>query len=936
MTTTHPGIVLRSFRELITAKEARQVPDRQLLDRFTRLREEAAFEALVRRHGPLVLGVCRRVLHNWHDAEDVFQATFLVLARKADAVGKGGSVGSWLYQVAYHMALKARKQAANRKKREDRTAARPEPDPLAEVTGRELLGVFDEELQNLPETQRAPLVMCYLEGMTRDEAARQLGCSESTLKRRVEQAKEQMRKRLARRGVALPAALLATGLAQTATAAVPGTLAAATAKAAALIGAGKAASGVVSARTAALVRDSLRSLTVGKLKTVGVLLITAGLLGTVAGLSTLGAPAAGVPEMPAAATKDEPRPTTPAAETDRTMTVSGRVLGADGKPGADARVAVVAQRRQRPGDNEPWDEWLGVTRADSEGRFHLRVRRTSMARDYRVDVLAAAAGHGLGWQALHPDTEQPGATIRLPAEQLLRGRLVGLEGQPADGVKVYLAYVGRPGGREDSDQVVFLEPRERREPWPAPVTTDAQGRFVLRGLGRGALVGFDIRDDRFARQTLHRVEAADKETTLTLQPPQVVEGRVTCEDSGEPVPNARLVVRGVTRKLGQPTFEHGEVKARADGQGRFRISSFPGNTLVVTAYPAADTPYLGVQKNLEWPRGVVQTRLDLAVSRGVLLRGRVTERASGRPVAGVGVDYWPRLVDNPQFRGGVVTGLWNQVRTGADGTFRIAVLPGPGHLGVQHGANDFLRREVWYDNRTGEFFDGVPAGRPRPSRWSVAGLAALDLKPGSEPADVQIVLDRGATVTGRLVGPDDKPVAQARMLCHLASQALGYAGLYPAVVQGGRFELPGCDPEKVYPVYFLDARNQLGAVAEIPGKPGDQPVTVRLAPCGSAVLRFVDGQGGPKSGYRPNPFSMQLLVQPGTVPGRQPPEPEMVWLSSVDPLHHGAAPTADAEGRLRLPALIPEATYRIGDGRQMKEFKVAAGKTVELSDIVIP
>src|SRR5262249_21594525 len=145
--------------------------------------------------------------------------------------------------------------------------------------------------------------------------------------------------------------------------------------------------------------------------------------------------------------------------------------------------------------------------------------------------------------AIHPDAEPPEVTIQLPEGQPLRGRLVGLQGQPADGVKVYLAYVARPGAREESDQVVVFEPRERREPWPQPVVTDAQGRFGLHGLGRGARVGFHIQDARFARQPLHRVEVADKETTLTLQPPQVVEGRVTCEDSGEPVPNARLVVR---------------------------------------------------------------------------------------------------------------------------------------------------------------------------------------------------------------------------------------------------------------------------------------------------------------------------------------------------------------------------------------------------------
>src|SRR5262249_16565435 len=151
MTPTTPALVLRRLRELGTGKDARTAPDHQLLDRFANAREEAAFEALVRRHGPLVLGVCRRVLHQEQDAEDAFQATFLVLARKAGSISKRAAVGNWLYRVAYHMALQARKKAAVRQKREARATRRELADPLAEVTGRELLAVFDEELQNLPE-----------------------------------------------------------------------------------------------------------------------------------------------------------------------------------------------------------------------------------------------------------------------------------------------------------------------------------------------------------------------------------------------------------------------------------------------------------------------------------------------------------------------------------------------------------------------------------------------------------------------------------------------------------------------------------------------------------------------------------------------------------------------------------------------------------------
>src|SRR5262249_32744489 len=158
--------------------------------------DEEAFQALVHRHGPMVLGVCRRVLHNSHDAEDAFQAAFLVLARRADTVRKHESLGSWLHGVAYHVAAKARDRATTRQKHERRAGSPPTPDPLAEVTGRELLTVLDEELQKLSGVYRAPLVLCFLEGKTRDEAAGLLGWSLSTLQRRLERARKCLAARL--------------------------------------------------------------------------------------------------------------------------------------------------------------------------------------------------------------------------------------------------------------------------------------------------------------------------------------------------------------------------------------------------------------------------------------------------------------------------------------------------------------------------------------------------------------------------------------------------------------------------------------------------------------------------------------------------------------------------------------------------------------------
>jgi RNA polymerase sigma factor (sigma-70 family) len=226
MASGHAECVLHHVRTLVAASDAERTSDRELLRRFGERRDEAAFAALVRRHGPMVLGVCRRVLHDVNDAEDAFQAAFFTLARKADARHWQESVGSWLYLVAVRVARKLRAAARRRTLCESRAAALPATDPLERVTGRELCVVLDEEISRLPEDLRAPLIACCLEGMTRDEAARRLGWSLTTLKRRLAQGRQRLSDRLTRRGIALPAALAGMLAAQgAARAAVPAALA---------------------------------------------------------------------------------------------------------------------------------------------------------------------------------------------------------------------------------------------------------------------------------------------------------------------------------------------------------------------------------------------------------------------------------------------------------------------------------------------------------------------------------------------------------------------------------------------------------------------------------------------------------------------------------------------------------------------------------------
>ncbi|MBA4067130.1 MAG: hypothetical protein C0501_26175 [Isosphaera sp.] len=237
------------------------VPDPELVGRFVADRDGAALAALLRRHGPMVYNLCHRVLRNPQDAEDAYQATFLVLARKAHALTARESVGNWLYGVAYRTALKARTAAARRSRREAAAPVREPAGPLAELTVHEAQAIVDQELARLPDKFRAPLVLCCLEGLTRDEAAQQLGWPAGLLKSRLEQGRELLRGRLVRRGLTLSAGLFSTGLLGGAALAGPAPdLAAATVEAGVLVASGAAAGGVASARAVALAEGVSRAL----------------------------------------------------------------------------------------------------------------------------------------------------------------------------------------------------------------------------------------------------------------------------------------------------------------------------------------------------------------------------------------------------------------------------------------------------------------------------------------------------------------------------------------------------------------------------------------------------------------------------------------------------------------------------------------------------
>jgi RNA polymerase sigma factor (sigma-70 family) len=289
--------------------------DRQLLEGFAARRDEAAFAELVRRHGPMVLGVARRVLHDLHDAEDVFQATFLVLARKAGSVAWQESVAGWLFPVAFRLALKSRAGRQRRRLHEARVSPMSATEPPAPPDG-ELRSLLDAELSRLPEHYRSVVLLCYLEGKTQAEAARQLGLSPGEVRGRLERARLRLRQRLRRRGLVLSGGAVGAGLTDQAGAAVPAALLDNTTRAAVLFAARQATAGAATPAAVALAQGALNTMLVTKAKALGILLLVVGLLA--AGALLLPVPALGddparppakkTDKEPQAGTKEKPTP----------------------------------------------------------------------------------------------------------------------------------------------------------------------------------------------------------------------------------------------------------------------------------------------------------------------------------------------------------------------------------------------------------------------------------------------------------------------------------------------------------------------------------------------------------------------------------------------------------------------------------------------------
>jgi RNA polymerase sigma factor (sigma-70 family) len=282
--------VLRRLARGMDAELLGQESDRQLVERALAQRDAAALQAIVHRHGAMVYRVCWRVLQHTQDAEDAFQATFLVLAQKLRTVRKHASLASWLHGVAHRVSVRAKQQAKARRLRESRTSSSDTMSP-DDVTWKELRSALDAALSQLPDKWRLPLVLCYLEGRTQEEAAKRLAWSKSTLRSRLAEARDALARRLSKCGITMPAALSAVLLSDCVTSAAPPPgLVARVVEAAADVAVGKTLATAASATVAALTEGAIKAMFMTKLKTVSVVLVAAAALAAI-GIGTASFPA---------------------------------------------------------------------------------------------------------------------------------------------------------------------------------------------------------------------------------------------------------------------------------------------------------------------------------------------------------------------------------------------------------------------------------------------------------------------------------------------------------------------------------------------------------------------------------------------------------------------------------------------------------------------
>ena len=407
-----------------------------------------------------------------------------------------------------------------------------------------------------------------------------------------------------------------------------------------------------------------------KLKLVALVVVFLGSAATSAGYLNHSLAMKEEPKKAAAAQQSRPatrsdRPDSSLVPGPGRMFVTGRVLDPAGKPAAGVVVDIIGQPRVLSLSTREYVGRIvlvGGGETDAGGHFRIDALRTSGERFVEVYAVAAAPGFGRGWVQLNADARQPAAELRLRAEQVIRGKLFDVHGQPAAGVELQVWSVGRPTetGWYDGVSMGNPPPPEGMRAWPGPVATDNQGNFAVTGIGRNVTVGFHIRDRRFANGGLQvRTDDRDGPKTVTeaLRPGMTVEGSVLAADTGQPIPHA-LVEVDLSSALGAAPH-------RADGQGRFTATVQPGKNYRVQALPPGDQPYLSATVEFEWTKGAVRKEIDVKVPRGVVIHGKVMEAGTGHASPEASVQFIP-MGDRPD---AIASGSDTTVASKADGAY---------------------------------------------------------------------------------------------------------------------------------------------------------------------------------------------------------------------------------------------------------------------------
>lgn len=618
--------VLHYLAGMTAAQTLAEAADGELLARFTGQRDQAAFTALLRRHGPMVLNVCRRVLGQTEDAEDVFQAVFLLLARKAASIRKREAVASWLYGVAYRLASKARARRQCRHHHEKRAGLRRQPHRQSEVNAawQQVQATLDEALWKLPEKYRAALILCYLEEKSHEESARQLGCPLATLRSRLTRGREKLRTVLVRSGLDLSAsgfvALMASNSVQ---GALPPSLGQNTLRSAARFAAGESIHRVASSAVAHLVEGGLRTMLMSKFK-LGFVVLAAALLTTGAGIAAYQALAAPQPavqqdENGAAAVRERSKPENEKPNSSRKLDV--RVVDSKGNPVADAEVCFL-------GDNL---EVAAEGRTDAEGHWSGRV--PAEAKNW--GLFARKAKIGFDYAIPTPRPGSPDEMLPLPDEvkltldgaRTLRVKTVDRNGKPIAGVTVGPWYIEKPSrdgktiNRNRAD--INLSGVYRR--WPK---TDNNGIVTFDWLPKQferAIPILATHDDYyvFDLQTNLMADKPVEELTIPLLPMEKLSGRVRYAD-GRPAEGIVIAAEGAGA-----THNYYKKTTLTDGEGRYELKVYSEFAYIVAVQDKKwSAPY---KSGIVVRAGKPVHNVDFVLGKATRLHGRITVGKDNQP-----------------------------------------------------------------------------------------------------------------------------------------------------------------------------------------------------------------------------------------------------------------------------------------------------------------